>query len=87
MQPLAYRSDKIDVHYPSAIGSRGYIEENNLFKEYGIELYYQNYAHPQYRQLYGGLIPYMSILDLLFNQGERSLQILRTGQRENIAFE
>lgn len=70
--------------YLSPIGSKGYIKENNLFEECGIELCYQNYCHPEYIQRYDGFIAYMSILDLLFNEGDKSLDIIRSGQKENI---
>ena len=66
--------------YLSPIGSRGYIEENNLFKERGIELFYQNFTHPRYTQAYSGFLLYMSILDLLFNEGNASLEIIRSGR-------
>jgi len=70
--------------YLSPIGSRKYIEKTNLFEKQGIELYYQNYSHPEYIQLFKGFIPYMSILDLLLNEGKISLKILRSGRKENI---
>ena len=70
--------------YLSPPGSRGYIEGNNVFKENGIVLYYQNYSHPEYQQRYDGFVPHLSILDLLFNEGKASLEILRTGQKGNI---
>ena len=54
-------------------------DENNLFNESGIVLSYQQYGHPEYRQLYGDFIPYMSVIDLLFNEGENSLEIIRSG--------
>ncbi|MFQ5787232.1 MAG: WbqC family protein, partial [Thermodesulfobacteriota bacterium] len=70
--------------YLSTLGAKDYIDENNLFNDYGIELCYQNYSHPQYKQIYGDFIPYMSIIDLLLNEGNASLEIIRSGQRENI---
>lgn len=66
--------------YISAEGSRGYIEENNLFEAKGIELVYHAYSHPEHTQLHGPFVPYMSVLDLLFNEGPRSLSIIRTGR-------
>ena len=66
-------------HYLSPSGSKPYIDENNLFYESKIELSYQQYCHPEYRQLYGDFIPYMSVIDLLFNEGEKSLGIIRSG--------
>ena len=70
--------------YLSPIGSRPYIENNNLFEKQDIDLRYQNYSHPEYRQLFKEFIPYMSIPDLLFNEGKKSLEILRSGRKENI---
>lgn len=66
--------------YLSAEGSRTYIEENNLFGQSGIDLRYQAYHHPQYRQLHGTFEPYLSVLDLLFNEGPSSLSVIRTGR-------
>jgi len=47
-----------------------------LFKENNIHVKYQNYKHPIYSQLWGNFIPYLSIIDLLFNCGPESLNIL-----------
>jgi hypothetical protein len=72
--------------YLSPRGSDVYIEKNSpggKFPESGIDLFYQNYEHPVYNQLYGGFASYMSIIDLLFNEGfEKSLEIIRSGRRE-----
>ena len=64
-------------HYLSPAGSKDYIDQNNLFVKSGINVSYQNYSHPTYSQLYGDFIPYMSIIDLLFNEGDSSLKILK----------
>ena len=56
-------------------GSKRYINEQ-LFKDNNIELVWQNYKHPTYKQLYGEFIPYLSILDLLFNEGPKSKDII-----------
>ena len=56
-------------------GSKLYINEQ-LFKDNNIELVWQNYKHPTYNQLYGEFIPYLSILDLLFNEGPKSKDII-----------
>jgi len=66
-------------HYLSPIGSESYIEKNNLFTSSGIQLSYQNYQHPTYNQLFGDFIPYLSVIDLLFNEGEKSLEIIKSG--------
>ena len=56
-------------------GSKRYIDEQ-LFKDNNIELIWQNYKHPTYNQLHGDFIPYLSILDLLFNEGPNTKEII-----------
>jgi hypothetical protein len=46
----------------------------------GITLEFHDYRHPCYRQLFGAFIPYLSVVDLLFNHGPESLDIL-TGRK------
>jgi hypothetical protein len=67
--------------YLSPLGSKVYIEENDSFRQNNIELEYQNFEHPIYTQLHGDFIPSLSVIDLLFNEGERSLEIIRSGRR------
>jgi hypothetical protein len=66
-------------NYISPPGSKDYIDENNLFSKNGIKLSYQNYVHPNYNQLFGEFMPYMSVIDLLFNEGNKSLEIIKRG--------
>jgi hypothetical protein len=55
-------------HYYSPAGSKGYIDENNLFENSGIQLTYQQYQHPVYDQIQGGeFISHLSFIDYLFN--------------------
>lgn len=70
---------KADV-YLSPVGSSVYIEENNVFASEGISLIYQQYTHPVYKQLYGEFMAHMSVIDLLFNEGPASLEIIRSGR-------
>lgn len=66
--------------YLSGIGGKSYLEEEK-FVQAGIKLEYQNFIHPVYHQLYmqghGSFLPYMSVIDLLFNEGGKSINILR----------
>jgi len=48
----------------------------DVFNEAGTAVHFQKYNHPSYTQLHGEFIPYMSILDLLFNCGANSLEVL-----------
>ena len=63
-----------DVFYEGVSG-KNYIDEG-LFRDQGIRMEYQDYKHPVYRQLYGEFIPYLSVVDLLFNHGKESLSII-----------
>ena len=58
-------------------GSQGreYVDEEAL-RAAGIEAFFQEYRHPVYQQLHGAFVPRLSIIDLLFNEGPRSLEIL-----------
>ncbi len=64
--------------YLSSDGERVYIEPEVL-TEAEIEHRYMNYAHPEYKQGRGEFEPYMSALDLLFNCGPDSRDILISG--------
>lgn len=76
--------------YLSAQGSAVYIEAENPggeFSRNGIQLYYQNYEHPRYKQQGKAFISFIGIYDLLFNEGfERALDIIRSGNREDIDY-
>jgi WbqC-like protein family len=56
----------------------------NLFKKNNISIAFQKYEHPVYKQVFRGFEPYMSILDLLFNEGPDSLGIISSGRRNPI---
>ena len=46
------------------------------FKNAGINVIFQNYNHPTYKQLQKNFIPNLSVLDLLFNCGPKSNEII-----------
>jgi hypothetical protein len=48
------------------------------FSKSGIAIEWIDYQHPRYEQLSKTFVPYMSTLDLLFNHGEMSSEILMT---------
>lgn len=66
--------------YLSPVRAAEYIEQDNIFAQEGITLLYHRYEHPVYTQMYGGFISHMSAIDLLFNEGPKSLQIIRSGR-------
>lgn len=68
------------TEYYSPVGSKEYLSGAlDLFRESGISLYYNEFSHPKYDQQHGDFIPYLSAVDLLFNEGPRSLDIIKQG--------
>ncbi|MEZ5813479.1 MAG: WbqC family protein [Alphaproteobacteria bacterium] len=65
--------------YLSPPGSRDYLEASDDFERAGIALEYFNYNHPEWPQAYGDFEPYMSILDLVFNMGDKSMDTIKQG--------
>ena len=65
--------------YISPVGSKVYLEQSDSFKRGGIEVKYNNFKNPVYNQLGGEFIPYMSVIDLIFNEGPKSIEIIRKG--------
>ncbi len=66
-------------------GGRAYLGEKEIaeFEEENISFEFQNYQHPFYRQLHGEFLPNMAVVDLLLNEGPRSLEILTKGGAPN----
>jgi len=64
--------------YLSGAGGHDYLN-TELFPENGIELRFQSFEHPVYRQLTPDFLPFMSILDLIFNEGPRTNSIIIGG--------
>lgn len=70
------------THYISPLGAKDYLEESpDAFEKAGVTLSYQNYSHPDYKQLYEPFMPYASILDLLLIKGPEASTIMRTGRK------
>lgn len=68
------------THYLSGVGAKDYFD-SEPFEEAGIEVVWQDFSHPVYSQQFGNFLPYLSALDLLFNQGiEDSRNILRSSK-------
>ena len=57
---------------------KGYADLSS-FEKAGVDVYFQDYKHPIYNQLYGGFISNMSIIDLLLMNGDHSYEILMSG--------
>lgn len=67
--------------YLAPPGSKKYLKEEE-FKKNNIEINFYDYNHPIYFQKYGSFISHLSIIDLLFNEGENSISIIKKGYKE-----
>lgn len=66
-----------DLYIFGSLG-KDYADTEDFNKE-GIKIYFQNYKHPIYAQMHGEFLPYMNIIDLIFNCGGNSFEILMSG--------
>jgi len=67
--------------YISPPGSSEYLETSKAFKNRDINVRYFNFSHPTYSQKFGDFLPYMSILDLLFNCGPKSKDFIKNSEK------
>ena len=66
-----------DVYLAGMGGSRDYLDQN-AFNRAGIQLQWQNFQHPVYRQCGHDLfVPGLSALDMLFNYGPQSRNMMQ----------
>ncbi|MGH7275141.1 MAG: WbqC family protein [Nitrospiria bacterium] len=65
--------------YLTGKGGENYLDLDR-FEEANINVELQSFEHPVYPQLYGPFEPALSVIDLLFNCGPQSLDILRQGR-------
>jgi hypothetical protein len=61
------------------------LEDLPIFLESGIQVWFHNYIHPEYKQRFPPFCAYASVLDLMFNEGPRSLEIIRSGRGRSFA--
>jgi len=67
------------TEYLSGPLGRNYLREG-LFTQHKIAVRYDDYRHPTYPQVYPQFEPYMAAVDLLFNAGPASREILLESQ-------
>lgn len=67
--------------YLSGTHGKDYLEESLFLKE-RIKLVFQEFTHPIYKQQFEGFVPELSVIDLLFNQGPKSLDIILGGENK-----
>jgi hypothetical protein len=63
--------------YVSPPGSKDYLDESDAFDAIGVPVQYYEFKHPEYPQPFGEFLPYMSVIDMLFNCGERSSALIQ----------
>lgn len=74
--------------YLSPIGSAGYLlEDLSVMSEAGIETFFHHYIHPEYGQRFPPFVPFASVIDLILNEGDRALDIIRSGRRTSLTSE
>ena len=64
-------------NYISPPGSRDYLEASNSFRDANINVNYYLFQHPIYSQLWGKFLPYMSVIDMIFNCGDESINLIK----------
>lgn len=62
-------------HYITGLGALNYLD-HGLFEENGVKVNYMNYQKKDYKQDFGKFTPYVSILDLIANLGEKGIDYL-----------
>jgi hypothetical protein len=61
---------------------RDYVETDKFDKN-DIQIAFQNFQHPKYDQMHGDFVSHMSFIDLLFNYGKDSIDILNKSKFDN----
>jgi hypothetical protein len=71
------------TEYISPLGSKDYLDNKiEKFNKNNICVYYQYFNHPIYNQIGKEFIPYLGIIDLLYNEGfENSAKIIKNGRK------
>lgn len=62
--------------YLSGISGKEYLKIDDFSRE-GIAVNFQEFHHPIYKQLYEPFMPCMSVIDLVFNYGSASLEVIK----------
>lgn len=67
--------------YLSGELGKNYLDED-LFNQNNIDVIFEKFQHPVYTQRFDDFIPNMTILDLLFNEGENSKKIIQDSKNQ-----
>jgi len=73
------------ARYISPIGSAEYLlREIDVLADANVETVFHNYNHPEYEQLFPPFLAFASVIDLIFNEGDRSVDIIRSGRNVSL---
>jgi hypothetical protein len=73
-----------DKNYLINSGALDYLKNDfDLLNDENIKLYLLEYNKIEYNQLYGDFLSHLSIIDLLFNEGDNSINILNKSFKFN----
>ena len=79
--------DSLDIdEYISGPAARNYIEPLKFINT-NIKLFWYEFNHPIYPQIGEDFSPYMSVIDLLFNTGEESVNFIRKGCNDSLSLD
>ena len=67
-----------DIYLSGELGKK-YLNED-IFHDSGIKIMYEKFIHPEYSQVYKPFIPNLSVMDLLFNEGDNASEIIQKSQ-------
>jgi WbqC-like protein len=68
--------------YFSPLGSADYLlDEMQCLSSAGVATFFHHYEHPTYQQPFPPFLAFASALDLILNEGDRALKIVRSGRR------
>tara|TARA_B100000959_G_C14988557_1_gene626683 strand:+ start:2547 stop:3260 length:714 start_codon:yes stop_codon:yes gene_type:complete len=68
-------------NYYTPAGSVKYLNKNKEFAEKNVNVFLQEYQCQKYNQLHGDFIDYLSVLDLIMNEGPNSKNIILSGKK------
>ncbi len=74
------------TEYVSPIGSAEYLlSEMSILEEANVKTVFHNFIHPQYEQRFPPFLAFASVIDLIFNEGDRSMSVIRSGRGSPLA--
>ena len=62
---------------------RNYADVNSFINK-NITPYFQSYNHPVYKQNFRNFKPFLSVLDLIFNEGKNSKNIILSNNKTKL---